>query len=96
MKLVRIGKLNKEKPAVLINDKYFDVSDFITDFNESFFENDGIRNLENIISNNNLKEIQHPERIGSCVARPSKIICVGLNYIDHAKETGAEIHKEPI
>ena len=96
MKLVRIGKLNKEKPAVVINDKYFDVSDFITDFNESFFENDGIRNLENIILNNNLKEIQHPERIGSCVARPSKIICVGLNYIDHAKETGAEIPKEPI
>jgi 2-keto-4-pentenoate hydratase/2-oxohepta-3-ene-1,7-dioic acid hydratase in catechol pathway len=96
MKLVRIGKLNKEKPAVLINDKYFDVSDFITDFNEAFFDNDGIRNLENIVSNNNLKEILNPERIGSCVARPSKIICVGLNYIDHAKETGAEIPKEPI
>ena len=96
MKLVRIGKLNNEKPAVLINDKYFDVSDHIHDFNESFFENDGIRSLENIISNNNLKEILNPERIGSCVARPSKIICVGLNYIDHAKETGAEIPKEPI
>ena len=96
MKLVRIGKLNKEKPAVLINDKYFDVSDFIPDYNEAFFDNDGIRNLENIVSNNNLKEILNPERIGSCVARPSKIICVGLNYIDHAKETGAEIPKEPI
>jgi len=96
MKLVRIGNLNNEKPAVLINDKYFDVSDFITDFNEAFFHNDGIRNLENIVSNNNLKEILNPERIGSCVARPSKIICVGLNYIDHAKETGAEIPKEPI
>jgi 2-keto-4-pentenoate hydratase/2-oxohepta-3-ene-1,7-dioic acid hydratase in catechol pathway len=96
MKLVRIGKLNNEKPAVLINDKYFDVSDYINDFNESFFENDGIRSLENIVSNNHLKEIHNPERIGSCVARPSKIICVGLNYIDHAKETGAEIPKEPI
>jgi len=96
MKLVRIGKLNNEKPAVLINDKYFDVSDYIHDFNESFFENDGIRSLENIVSNNDLKEIHNPVRIGSCVARPSKIICVGLNYIDHAKETGAEIPKEPI
>jgi 2-keto-4-pentenoate hydratase/2-oxohepta-3-ene-1,7-dioic acid hydratase in catechol pathway len=96
MKLVRIGKLNNEKPAVLINDKYFDVSDYIHDYNESFFENDGIRSLENIVSSNNLKEIHNPERIGSCVARPSKIICVGLNYIDHAKETGAEIPKEPI
>ena len=54
MKLVRIGKLNNEKPAVLIHDKYFDVSDYIHDFNESFFENDGIRSLENIVSNNNL------------------------------------------
>ncbi len=96
MKLVRIGKLNKEKPAVLIDNKYFDVSDFITDFNESFFENEGIQHLENIVSKNDLKEIHNPERIGSCVARPSKIICVGLNYIDHAKETGAEIPKEPI
>ena len=79
MKLVRIGKLNNEKPAVLINDKYFDVSNYINDFNESFFENDGIRSLENIVSNNNLIEIHNPERIGSCVARPSKIICVGCH-----------------
>ena len=56
MKLVRIGKLNNEKPAVLIHDKYFDVSDYIHDFNESFFENDGIRSLENIVSNNDLKK----------------------------------------
>ena len=96
MKLVRIGKFNEEKPAILKDDKYFDVSDYITDFNEAFFDNDGIKNLENIVSNNNLKEIHNPERIGSCVARPSKIICIGLNYIDHAKETGAEIPKEPI
>jgi 2-keto-4-pentenoate hydratase/2-oxohepta-3-ene-1,7-dioic acid hydratase in catechol pathway len=96
MKLVRIGKLNHEKPAVFINEKYYDVSDFIDDFNEFFLANDGIRKLENIVLNNNLNEIHQPERIGSCVARPSKIICVGLNYIDHAKETGAEIPKEPI
>ena len=56
MKLVRIGKLNNEKPAVLIHDKYFDVSDYIHDFNESFFENDGIQSLENIVSNNDLKD----------------------------------------
>ena len=96
MKLVRIGELNKEKPAVLINGKYFDVSDFVSDYNEAFFENDGIQALENIVKSKDLKEIVQPKRIGSCVARPSKIICVGLNYIDHAKETGAEIPKEPI
>jgi 2,4-diketo-3-deoxy-L-fuconate hydrolase len=96
MKLVRIGPLNFEKPAVLIDDKYFDVSEYVNDYNEDFFENDGIVKLEHIVLNNSLKEIFNPERLGSCVARPSKIICVGLNYIDHAKETGAEIPKEPI
>lgn len=96
MKLVRIGKFNFEKPAVLIDEKYFDVSAYFDDYNELFFENDGLKKLENIIFNNKLFEIKYPERIGSCVARPSKIICVGLNYIDHARETGAEIPKEPI
>jgi len=96
MKLVRIGKLNEEKPAVLIDEKYFDVSEFVSDYNEAFFEKGGLLSLESIVKNKELKEIKHPERIGSCVARPSKIICVGLNYIDHAKETGAEIPKEPI
>ena len=96
MKLVRIGELNNEKPAVLIDGKYFDVSNFVIDYNEAFFENGGLETLDSIIKTNQLVEINHPERIGPCVARPSKIICVGLNYIDHAKETGAEIPKEPI
>jgi len=96
MKLVRIGKVNQEKPAVLIDGKYFDVSEFVSDYNETFFENGGLQSLENIVKNKELKEIKLPERIGSCVARPSKIICVGLNYIDHAKETGADIPKGPI
>ncbi|MHA8049864.1 fumarylacetoacetate hydrolase family protein [Aquirufa sp. ROCK-SH2] len=96
MKLVRIGQVNQEKPAVLIGDKYFDVSPFFTDFNERFFEENGIEKLANIVSNESLTEITSIDRIGSCVARPSKIICVGLNYADHAKETGAAIPTEPI
>ncbi|MFM6947847.1 MAG: fumarylacetoacetate hydrolase family protein [Aquirufa sp.] len=96
MKLVRIGQVNQEKPAVLIGDKYLDVSPFITDFNERFFEENGIEKLANIVSNESLTEITSIGRIGSCVARPSKIICVGLNYADHAKETGAAIPTEPI
>ena len=96
MKLVRIGQLNEEKPAIFVDNKYWDVSDYIQDFNEFFFENDGIKKLENIVLTKYLNEIQHPKRNGSCIARPSKIICVGLNYIDHAKETGSEIPKEPI
>lgn len=96
MKLVRIGAIGKEKPAVMINDRYYDVSADIYDFNEAFFENDGLTKLSSIISNGNLKEVTKIDRIGSCVARPSKIICVGLNYADHAKETGAAIPTEPI
>lgn len=96
MKLVRIGKINEEKPAILMDGKYFDVSNFIQDYDEYFFQNRGLEKLAEIITSESLTEIINPERIGSCVARPSKIICVGLNYADHAKETGAEIPKEPI
>lgn len=95
MRLVRVGAVNQEKPAVLIDGQYFDVSEFVTDYNEAFFQEDGLQKLEQIIKANTLKEIK-PERIGSCVARPSKIVCVGLNYADHAKETNAAIPTEPI
>jgi 2,4-diketo-3-deoxy-L-fuconate hydrolase len=96
MKLVRIGQVNQEKPAVLIGDKYFDVSPYFADFNESFFEQNGMEKLAQIVAKESLTEITSIDRIGSCVARPSKIICVGLNYADHAKETGAAIPTEPI
>jgi len=96
MKLVRIGALNQEKPAVLKNGQYVDVSGYFQDFNENFFESDGLKRLEDVLASKELPIIQSPSRLGSCVARPSKIICVGLNYADHAKETGADIPKEPI
>ncbi len=96
MQLVRIGAFEQEKPAVLIDGKYFDVSNYFTDYNEAFFANGGLDKLAEIIANNDLSEIKTLSRIGSCVARPSKIICVGLNYADHARETGAEIPSEPI
>lgn len=96
MQLVRIGEFEKEKPALLIDGKYFDVSDHVIDYNEAFFAGDGLTKLAQIVATNDLPEIKEPARIGSCVARPSKIICVGLNYADHARETGAEIPQEPI
>ena len=96
MKLVRLGKLNEEKPAVLVNGQYLDVSAYFHDFNETFFASDGLNRLQEILKSTELPIIQSPERLGSCVARPSKIICVGLNYADHAKETGAAIPEEPI
>lgn len=93
MKLARIGDLGKEKPCIYENGTYYDVSSIFPDFNESFFENNGIAEVAK------LNPAAFPVvsgRVGSCVARPSKIVCVGLNYADHAKETGAEIPKEPI
>ena len=93
MRLARIGSLGKEKPCIYQNGAYYDVSSIFSDFNESFFENNGLADLAKL-NPTNFPVISG--RVGSCVARPSKIVCVGLNYADHAKETGAEIPKEPI
>ena len=96
MQLVRIGEIEQEKPAIIIDGRYFDVSAHVQDYNEAFFAADGLTKLAKIVASTDLPEIKSPERIGSCVARPSKIICVGLNYADHARETGADIPTEPI
>jgi 2-keto-4-pentenoate hydratase/2-oxohepta-3-ene-1,7-dioic acid hydratase in catechol pathway len=93
MKLARIGAVGQEKPAIYENGEYYEVSSIFPDFNESFFEREGLAAISN------LKATDFPKisgRVGSCVARPSKIVCVGLNYADHAKETGAAIPTEPI
>jgi 2,4-diketo-3-deoxy-L-fuconate hydrolase len=97
MKLIRFGEIGKEKPGVLIGEKRYDVSSIVTDFNESFFEENGLEKLQKALENNpTLPEVDASVRLGSPVARPSKIICIGLNYIDHCKETNAPIPTEPI
>ncbi|WP_116787990.1 fumarylacetoacetate hydrolase family protein [Flavobacterium psychrotrophum] len=96
MKLIRFGAPGQEKPGVIIKDKRYDVSHLVADYNEAFFTGDGIEQLKNKISNGNLPEVSADERLGAPLARPSKIICVGLNYKDHAAETNAPIPTEPI
>ena len=97
MKLIRFGEIGKEKPGVLIREKRFDVSSIVTDYNEAFFENDGLEKLKNALElNPALPEVDASVRLGSPVARPSKIICIGLNYVDHCHETNAPIPTEPI
>lgn len=96
MKLIRFGETGQEKPGVHIGGKNYDVSAFITDYNEAFFTQDGLVQLAKIVASGNLPEVAINERIGPPVARPSKIVCVGLNYAKHAKETGANIPIEPI
>ncbi len=98
MKLIRFGKINKEKTGIIINDDYYDTSSFGEDYNEHFFGSDGLTRLQKFIESNKgqLPKVSNDVRLGSPVARPSKIICIGLNYADHAKETKANIPAEPI
>ena len=97
MKLIRFGEAGKEKPGVIINEKRYDVSSIVSDYNESFFENDGLETLKKALQSNPvLPEVDENIRLGSPVARPSKIICIGLNYVDHCRETNAPIPTEPI
>ena len=97
MKLIRFGAEGKEKPGVIISEKRYDVSSIVSDYNESFFENDGLETLKAALQNNPvLPEVDQNIRLGSPVARPSKIICIGLNYVDHCRETNAPIPTEPI
>lgn len=98
MKLIRFGNFGKEKPGICIDGENYDVSAFGEDYNEQFFETDGIKRLEQFVAEKrgNLKKLPSDGRLGSPVARPSKIICIGLNYADHAKETGATPPPEPV
>ena len=88
---IGIGMVNKAG-------KHIDISAFGKDINEEFFGNDGLDELKTWLSTNedSCPEINHDFRFEACVGRPSKIICVGLNYARHAKESGMDLPKEPI
>ena len=96
MKLLRIGPKNREKPAILDqNGKIRDISSHIKDFNP---ENLNFEIVNKLIKINleTLPELPSSERIGPCIVKPGKFIAIGLNYSDHAKETGAKVPGEPI
>lgn len=98
MKLIRFGEIGKEKAGVQIGNVNYDVSSYISNYDEDFFVNDGIARLKAYISQNqhSLPEIPAGTRLGVPFSRPSKIVCIGLNYSDHAQETGASVPAEPI
>lgn len=98
MKLFRFGAAGQEKPGVVHNGKKLDVSAFGQDYTESFFEQDGLNKLQAWLqeNKNSCPLVGDDVRYGSCIARPSKIVCVGLNYARHAAETGVEPPKEPV
>ena len=96
MKLLRVGGKGKEKPAILDkNNKIRDLSSHIKDFNSDKLIFETISKLENI-NLETLPEINNSERVGACVSKPGKFVAIGLNYSDHAKETGLKTPKEPI
>lgn len=100
MKLCRIGSKGKERPMVAVTGTTFvDVSDVVEDFNPYFFSSGGLNLLKDIVPERLAKGLllrNFDERIGAPISSPQQIICIGLNYADHATETGAEIPPEPI
>lgn len=98
MKLIRWGSPGQEKTGVIINEVKYDTSAFGEDYNEQFFENDGLKRLEAFLKENEgkLKPVGNNERLASPVARPSKILCIGLNYAKHAQESNMPLPAEPI
>jgi 2,4-diketo-3-deoxy-L-fuconate hydrolase len=100
MKLMRIGQVGAEKPIVRLDEEsYIDVSDVTADFDEAFFGSGGIERLASVVAQRqaagNATRFAG-ERIGAPIARPHQILCIGLNYSDHAAETGQPVPEEPI
>src|SRR2546422_5173931 len=99
MKLFRFGEVGREKPgAILLESKRLEVTTFGQDYDEQFFATDGIKRLEGWLREHadECPVVDEGERLGPCIVRPSKIICIGLNYASHAAESGLEIPKEPV
>ncbi len=99
MKLIRFGEKNKEKPGLQTGDKKrIDVSAFGEDYTEDFFANNGIQRLQQWLEQHraDCPEVSMDTRLGPPVARPSKIICIGLNYTDHAAESNMQMPAEPL
>ena len=100
MYLMRIGQPGSEKPIVRLDDEtYVDVSDLANDFDEAFFGSGGIERIRPVVQQRaDAGQVARfaGERIGAPFARPHQILCIGLNYSDHAAETGQTVPDEPI
>jgi 2,4-didehydro-3-deoxy-L-rhamnonate hydrolase len=97
MKLLRFGPFENEKPGIMLDGKRKDLSGHFKDWDRSFFRKGGLKELADLLKKNpSLPDVKESERWGSCVARPGKVICIGLNYSDHALESKMPIPTEPI
>jgi len=99
MKLIRFGKTGSEKPGLQLEDgSRIDISAFGEDYDENFFGTDGIERLKTWLEGNSERcpAVSSGVRLGPPLVRPSKIVCVGLNYAQHAAEAGMTVPKEPV
>lgn len=99
MKLIRFGEVGKEQPGVqLSNGNKIAISNFGEDYTEEFFETEGIERLREWLKTNasSCASVAHDTRLGSPLCRPSKLVCIGLNYAKHAAESGMALPKEPV
>ena len=99
MKLIRKGKPGEELPGLILKDgREVEASGFGEDYDEVFFETDGLQRLQEWVKENesDLPVFPEDERYGAPIARPSKIVCIGLNFDDHAAESGMDIPEEPV
>ncbi|MEX0600929.1 MAG: fumarylacetoacetate hydrolase family protein [Rhodothermales bacterium] len=100
MKLIRFGEAGREKPGLLLDDgTRIDASAVTLDYDEAFFAGEGLDRLHRWLDDGAAERsprVDADERLGAPIARPSKIVCVGLNYLDHAEESGLDAPEEPV
>ena len=98
MKLIRFGEPRQEKPGIFLDGQRKDLSNFVKDYDWQFFNEGGIEKLRDIVTQNanSLANVPDNVRWGAPIARPNKVVCIGLNYADHAEEAGMTIPKEPV
>ena len=97
MKLIRFGEPGKEKPGILDSQgNRKDLSSIFEDWDREFFQKNGLMQLRNVTNLSSLPDVPEKIRWGACVARPGKVLCIGLNYSDHAAESGMPVPAEPI
>src|SRR5262245_10029850 len=98
MKLVRFGPRGEERPGLLVAGKRRDASRLVEDYDSAFFRSGGLAKLASDVGDraHELPLVPDGERWGACVARPGKVVCIGLNYRDHAREAGLQAPREPI
>lgn len=99
MKLIRFGAPGQEKPGIVdAAGTRRDLSAFFTDWTRAFWADNGLARLEAVLQEHGavLPEVPADERWGACIPRPGKIVCIGLNYYDHAEESGMEVPPEPV